>query len=201
MRGENPTDEELLDRYANGDAIAFETFFRRHKGRVFHYALQKVGRGELASEISQDVFLKLHSKIHLYKTNQPALPWFFTIVHNACMDTLRKRTAALALEERLKQTQRLAHTDGDFTSPLESSEERGESRAWSNPISGAFAELSREQQDVLKARVVDEKSFGALAVESGKSEVALRKIYSRAIQKIRALLSGKDDVGGENEPK
>jgi RNA polymerase sigma factor (sigma-70 family) len=199
VAGDCPTDEDLLDRYANGDAQAFETFFHRHRGRVFHYTLKKVGRPEVASEISQDVFLKLHSKIHLYQTHQPALPWFFTMVHNACLDALRKRATASRAQEHLEQVQSQSPVEGSslHAVPSDSDDKAGGTGAWNDLLSGAFEKLSKEQQDILKARVVDEKSFGTLSVESGKSEVALRKIYSRAIQKIRTLLRGTDESGGE----
>jgi RNA polymerase sigma-70 factor (ECF subfamily) len=194
-----PSDEELLEGYAQGDPEAFDAFFVRHRGRVYQYALRKLARPELAAEVSQEVFLKLHSKIHLYRTNAAALPWFFTIVHNACIDALRKASGKTEVAVDLSdlphrnEAQILPSITTGVLSPLE---EGGFDPA--EELSKAVAGLSQEQRAVMQGRLVDEKSFRTLANESGKSEVALRKIYSRALEKLRTLLgSGHKKEGDE----
>jgi RNA polymerase sigma-70 factor (ECF subfamily) len=194
----NESDEELLERYAQGDPYAFEEFFRRHRGRVYQYALQKVLRAELAAEISQDVFLKLHSKIHHYRTNSRALPWFFSIVHNTCIDHIRKRVPESSLQSEVN-----ADEVFELVSSASSHElvrvtvQKDDSSVEKENLTKAIERLPQEQRSVLEGRVIDDKSFAALSLETGKSEVAVRKIYSRAVGKIRSMILGDKVEGGE----
>ena len=64
-------------------------------------------------------------------------------------------------------------------------------------LTKAIERLPQEQRSVLEGRVIDDKSFAALSLETGKSEVAVRKIYSRAVGKIRSMILGDKVEGGE----
>ena len=198
LKREAPSDEELLEGYAQGDPEAFESFFVRHRGRVYQYALKKLTRPELAAEVTQDIFLKLHAKIHLYKTNAAALPWFFTIVHNACVDALRRNSNRVEISMEIED--RAVHDDtmlpGVAAIPSVGFSESAAGQR-DEALIKAVSSLSKEQRSVVEGRLVEEKSFRILADESGKSEVALRKIYSRALEKIRTLLLGQPRQKGD----
>ncbi|MBM3382877.1 MAG: sigma-70 family RNA polymerase sigma factor [Betaproteobacteria bacterium] len=193
-----PSDEELLEGYAQGNPEAFEAFFVRHRGRVYQYALKKLLRPELAAEVSQEVFLKLHSKIHLYKSNSAALPWFFTIVHNTCVDALRRNSGRIELswegESAIEGSASSSLHKSGVSSLVISDPQAGQH---DEAISKAVSELSMEQRTVVQGRLLEEKSFRTLADESGKSEVALRKIYSRALEKLRTFLLGQAPRKGD----
>ena len=190
------SDEELLDRYAQGEHLAFEVFFHRHRGRVYHYISKKVNQPELAAELSQDVFLKLHSKIHLYKSNSPALSWLFTIVFNTCVDSWRKngknfpRTLPLHEDSLSINQSEMISTDQNWQNIKDSVSEN-------ENLNCAVKNLSAEQRTVLEGRILEDKSFTLLSQQLGKTEVALRKIYSRAIQKLRSALERRDEGDGK----
>lgn len=61
-----------------------------------------------------------------------------------------------------------------------------------DPSAAVLASLSAEQRQVVELRVFEEKSFKEMAQATGKSEVALRKIYERARQKMRRFWDGED---------
>jgi RNA polymerase sigma-70 factor (ECF subfamily) len=52
-------DEELMNRYRDGDAHAFEVLYTRHKGPLYRYLLRQCGAAALAEELFQDVWMKL----------------------------------------------------------------------------------------------------------------------------------------------
>lgn len=178
------SDEKLLERYAQGDVQAFEQFFVRHQGRVYHYALKKLREPQSAAEVTQDVFVKLHAKIHQYHFNERALTWFFSIVHNACVDEIRRATKRnqSGFSESLIQ-----HQVNQKNDVREKSTEGEDLWSLSN-VEQTLGRLSFEQRKILEQRVMNEKSFRQISHESGKSEVALRKLYSRAVEKLRFLL-------------
>jgi len=179
------TDEQLLERYAQGDAQAFELFFVRHRGRVYHYALKKLQRPEVASEIVQDVFLKLHAKIHQYRSGEPALSWFFTIVHNACVDEARRWAKATQVMHSTDYSAEQIAAAPDASAAQEADV--------LSALGHSLDQLSLEQRSLLEQRIMQGKSFRQISHESGKNEVALRKVYSRGIEKIRRWFAALDD--------
>lgn len=173
------SDEELLDQYHAGDAEAFRSFYRRHAGRVLGYLQLKGLNAQAAEEVRQEAFLRLHHSIHRYESGRPALPWFFAIVHNCLIDSVRQSQSLLKMKSawQNKGAETVTVQDhGDKEDP------------WAELLNS----LSAEQRQVVELRVFEEKSFKEMAQATGKSEVALRKIYERARQKMRVFWNGED---------
>ena len=42
-QNDNPSDEDLMERYRDGDAGAFDVLYGRHKGGVFRYLARQCG--------------------------------------------------------------------------------------------------------------------------------------------------------------
>ncbi|HET9239229.1 MAG TPA: RNA polymerase sigma factor [Oligoflexus sp.] len=175
---DNRSDETLLDLYFAGDADAFKVFFERHAGRVVGYAMSKGLRQEIALEVRQDAFLRLHRSIHTYEKGRPALPWFFTIVHNCVIDALRQVKQLGNLRSQMIGERGTPGVVTGTDSLIDST--------------GTLASLSEEQRKVFEMRVFNELSFAEISVETGKTEVSLRKVFERARRKIQGILSGSD---------
>lgn len=174
------TDEQLLDAYFGGDSEAFHTFYKRHAGRVIGYATSKGLSQEVAVESCQEAFLRLHRFIHKYQKGRPALPWFFTIVHHSVMDTLRQqRQTSKVTAQFTDHARQIPHTHqaSSVSTPAKAEE-----------TTLALDMLSPEQQSVVRMHAIQDLSFREIATVTGKSEVALRKIFERAKVKLRALM-------------
>jgi len=53
------SDEELMMRFAGGDAAAFDVLYARHRGGVFRYLLRQCQNRATAEELFQDVWMNL----------------------------------------------------------------------------------------------------------------------------------------------
>jgi len=53
------SDEQLMLAYRDGDAGAFDTLYRRHKGPVYRYMLRQCRNAGVADELFQDVWMNL----------------------------------------------------------------------------------------------------------------------------------------------
>jgi RNA polymerase sigma-70 factor, ECF subfamily len=173
-----PTDEELLQRWARGQAKAFDQFAHRHAGRVKAYAMRKGIAREEADDVLQDVFLKLHRHMHTYEPERAALPWFFTLVHNTCLDRLRARQRS-PLQGRREEM------------PMEKIAEKSDTHVQerSDELKVLLANLTQEQRSVVEMRVVEELSFEEMQARTGKSAVSLRKAYSRTLALLKETFS------------
>jgi RNA polymerase sigma-70 factor (ECF subfamily) len=87
---ENRTDTELIDKALNGDHIAFAALVDRHYLTVYRYAFKWCGTREDAEDITQEVFIKLADKIHLFDRRAKFTTWLYRITANCAMDLARK---------------------------------------------------------------------------------------------------------------
>src|SRR5579859_7777043 len=86
-----PTDEELLGRYRNGDEASFRTLVRRHQRGLFNFALRQVRTHSTAEDIVQEVFVRVVQNVETFKEEARFTTWAYTIARNLCIDHLRKR--------------------------------------------------------------------------------------------------------------
>lgn len=160
--------------YANGNLSAFQTLYQRHKSRIFGFLLKKLRNKEEAEEVFQSVFVKLHTSREKYYEEIPFLPWVFTIARNALIDHVRKH-------DTYKK-----HTDS-YTEHLTFN---------SNEISNnhdfdidQLSCLTSSQRDALSLRFNDGLTFREIAAQTQTSVVNSRQIISRAIKKLRSLMT------------
>lgn len=85
---DDPTDEELMDRYTAGDVAAFDALFRRFCPRLVRFLVPYVGAAQ-AQDVAQVTFVKVHENRHRYKAGAPVASWLFTIAKNTALDHLR----------------------------------------------------------------------------------------------------------------
>src|SRR5262245_22753858 len=84
------SDEALMERYANGDAAAFEALFQRYELRAFSYFVKRTGSRDRAQDLYQELFLRVHRARHAFDPGREFAPWFFHIAHHLLIDDERR---------------------------------------------------------------------------------------------------------------
>src|SRR5574343_1651229 len=84
------SEEELMALYQDGSEDAFNLLYKRNSDKIYGFLLNKVRDEQVANEIFQSTFLKLHKGRHLYNKDLPFLPWLFAICRNTLSDYFRK---------------------------------------------------------------------------------------------------------------
>ena len=88
-----PTDGELLQRVASGDAGAFELLYRRYARPVFGLALRRLRDRMRAEDAVQETFAAVWRSARTYRPERgPGAPWIYTVARNAIVDRARHRT-------------------------------------------------------------------------------------------------------------
>jgi RNA polymerase sigma-70 factor, ECF subfamily len=90
--GEQVADEQLMLRYRDGDASAFETLYGRHRGGVFRYVLRQVGLRSSAEEVFQEIWMKIISSRARYRVEARFATFLYHIAHNCVVDHFRRKT-------------------------------------------------------------------------------------------------------------
>jgi len=96
------TDDYLMQQFQNGDRDAFTHLVHRHKRDVFRFVLSKVKESELASDLTQDVFVKMFKSAELYQPTGKFRSWLFLMAQNICIDYYRKQQKASILSLHTK---------------------------------------------------------------------------------------------------
>jgi RNA polymerase sigma-70 factor (ECF subfamily) len=101
-RGERPADDRsLLAALRRGTPEAAEALFERFHGKVYNLAMSILKNPSDAEEATQDVFLTVIQKAHMFKGNSALYSWIYRICVNACLMRLRgkRRAETVSIEE------------------------------------------------------------------------------------------------------
>ena len=85
---------------ARGEAGAFDEVFRRYAARIFGYLHHMTRDRELARDLVQETFLRVHRARERYDAGRPFKPWLFRIAANLCADARRSWLEKLARRTR-----------------------------------------------------------------------------------------------------
>jgi RNA polymerase sigma-70 factor, ECF subfamily len=86
-----PVLADELARARSGDLAAFGQLITRHERSVYSLALRIVGGADIAQDLAQEVFMKLHSKISSIESNEHLTFWLRKVTTHRAIDHLRRR--------------------------------------------------------------------------------------------------------------
>jgi RNA polymerase sigma-70 factor (ECF subfamily) len=90
------SDAEIIQLIRLGDDRAFSALYHRHKEDLFHYCYHILLDTNLATEATQDAFVRAHTALPTLQKPEAVKSWLLTIARNACYGLLRKKkTVAL----------------------------------------------------------------------------------------------------------
>ena len=91
----------LMQRYASGDEAAFEELHARHAPRLRGFLVSLTRNPDLAEDLVQSTFERMHRFRRTYAPGAPVLPWLLVIARRCFYD--RQRGARVRCE-RLTRT-------------------------------------------------------------------------------------------------
>lgn len=84
------SDAQMMLRFRAGDLGAFETLFLRHSRAIVNFAYRFVRNREIAEELAQDIFLRVHDAAPMYRAEARFTTWLYRIATNVCLNELRR---------------------------------------------------------------------------------------------------------------
>jgi len=84
------SDKGLLEAHRGGDGQAFAELVRRHGPSVLGYLRKMTGDADLAEDLFQETFRRVHEKAHTLKTDR-FKPWLFSIATRLALDGFRRK--------------------------------------------------------------------------------------------------------------
>jgi len=183
--------EALVKRAQAGDQAAIGAIYDRLAGRVYRFALFRVGSRADAEDLMQRTFLKMIESLPRYQSRGiPFEAWFFRLARNSVIDHLRTRRSPQPL-------QTLATRDSAGPGPEESAELAMEFQR----LDTALRELTPLQQDVIGYRFMADLSAREIGLVIGKREATVRALQFRALQALRRSLASDPVVPEMPDPR
>ena len=81
--------EALVEACRAGDADAFERLFDRYKDYVYSVAIHTISDPAAAADVTQEVFLKLLTRIRQYRGEAGFETWLYRVTVNTALDARR----------------------------------------------------------------------------------------------------------------
>lgn len=95
---------EIIEACRLGDRDAFRALYDVYKDRVYSISLYFFhGDPAMASDVSQQVFLKLITSIGQFRGDAGFSTWLYRLVVNACLDAARRSKPNVTLSEEFSK--------------------------------------------------------------------------------------------------
>jgi RNA polymerase sigma-70 factor (ECF subfamily) len=89
-------ERELVRAAQDGDLVAFEQLYRDNVRRIFALCYRLAGNGDLAEELTQDVFVRAWQKLPSFRGDSALSTWLHPLAINVALSERRSRRRRLA---------------------------------------------------------------------------------------------------------
>ncbi len=160
--------QSLEARFADGCEQALNEAVALYGQPLLRYCHHILCDYHDAQDAVQTTFIKAYDNHKRFQPGTSLSAWLYRIAYTTCVDMLRRRRLQLMSPPP-------AAVDPDYI---------GED------VRRALNTLTPEQRALVYSRVIEQRSFDALAVIYGKPAATLRKRYERARKKLAQALAG-----------
>jgi RNA polymerase sigma-70 factor, ECF subfamily len=96
---QDSVDARVIRACQAGDREAFRLLFEAYKDRVFSIARYSLGDEAAADDVTQQIFVKLFTRIGQFRGESEFTTWLYRLVINSCLDERRSRRRFLPAAE------------------------------------------------------------------------------------------------------
>jgi len=181
------TDQVLLARYRKGDREAFAELVIRYQRPIYNAALWVLHKPEDASDVAQDVFLKVAERLDEYDGQHKFFSWIYRIAVNEALNRLRRNGREEALDEDVELP------DSDRSNP----ERRAGEAEVARRIRSALMRMSIADRTVLTLRHFSECSYQEIGQILEIDDKTVKSRLFEARQRLRRMLEDLQPDGHE----
>lgn len=183
-------DRTLVAMVTNGDSVAFDALFARHREMIHSTLLKFTGNSDDVEDLMQEAFMKAFLKIGLYDPKYDFGAWIYTIARNTFIDFNRLRKSNALNPQNLPldssdTTQLSAPTPEDC---IINAQQRAQ-------IERYVSMLPKGYRQLFELRFIDEYSYEEIAE---KLEMKLGTVKTR-IFRVRNMMCRLITEGERND--
>ena len=175
---DNLDERALVDACLAGQAGAFELLVERHRRSVYQLCYRFVGNHEDASDLSQDVFVRVYRGLRHFRGQSSLATWLYRIGVNVCLN----RVSAKAQPSEAIADRQFVDVCAESPSERILRAERGAR------VRAAIARLPKKQRATLILRMYHDMSHQEIADVLGSSVGAVKANFFHALGNLKKLL-------------
>lgn len=181
------TDEkQLISNYQAGDEKALEQLIALHLQPIYRFIYRSIGRPEEASDLTQEVFVKLWKNIDRYNPDQNFKTWLYKIARNTAIDWLRKKkTLNFSHLEPADSAENFEATIPDPEPLPDKIFEQKELGVW---LEKALDQIPTDYKTILLLHLNDQLTFEEIAEVVDKPMNTVKSQHRRALIALRKYL-------------
>ena len=170
------TDEKLMQRYARGDAKAFDQLYARHRGPLYRYFIRQVKNPATANDLYQGAWEKIIRARDRYRPSSPFTMWMYAIAHNHLIDHFRSLRPAGVVETEILPD----HNPGPDQGVIDGEE--------SEQLRAGISALPQEQRTALLLKLETGLKIGEIATVTGVSTETVKSRLRYAVNNLKRSL-------------
>ena len=192
-------DLALVEQAKAGDGEAFRALVVRHQRKVYAVALGIVKDPDLAWDVAQEAFVRVHRHLAEFKGDAAFTTWLFRIASHLAIDAVRKERRSQKDElDDVRDADVAEGAEGILSTALgQDPRENALRRELAGKIQEALEMLPVIHREILVLREVEGLSYEELAARLGiqKGTVMSRLFHAR--KKMQALLARYAGLSGD----
>jgi RNA polymerase sigma-70 factor, ECF subfamily len=195
------SNEEIIQRAADGDQAAWDTIVRTYWRKVFNVAYRFVGTYEEAEDLTQEIFLKVFRSLGTFDCRANFQTWLISVSRNFCIDRYRS-----GRRDRQVFAREVDAATVQAEAPGMSPHARVELQDRVALLREALRALSPALRAAVLLRDVHELSYQEIAEQLGIAEGTVksrinrgRAELARQIEAVRAKTEGASPFSGERK--
>jgi RNA polymerase sigma-70 factor (ECF subfamily) len=189
MKGNIPkinNDSELIRQFKNGDVKGYNEIVRKYQKQVYWVIRKMVLDHDEADDITQEVFIKVHSALKDFREESNLFTWLYRIATNYSINHLKKvKTRSTVSVEIVAEA---------LESNEKGTDERIDEVQRRKILEEAIDTLPAQQRAVFDLRYYDQLPYDEIAGILGKSVGGIKANYFHAVKKIGECVKGKIEL-------
>jgi RNA polymerase sigma-70 factor (ECF subfamily) len=184
-------DKELIKRCQRGDLGAYEDLIVLYGKRIFNICYKLLGDYHNASDITQEVYIKIYRNIKKFKFNSSLWTWIYSIVTNSCKDYYRKNNKSInivSIDEEKEEGNVIEIIDREnyIEDILIKKYEK-------ELIGNTISKLKYEYKEIIVLKDIYGYSYDEISSMVDISMGTVKSRLSRAREKLKKLLENNDE--------
>jgi RNA polymerase sigma-70 factor, ECF subfamily len=187
-------DSILIERFQNGDKVAFDALVQKHQARAYQYAFRLTRNPDDAADVVADAFVRVYRALQTFKGDSAFTTWLYRIETNCFLDMRKKKNArpTTSLDSALNLG------DGEVELQVEdngpTAQEEAERSQRLSAVEEAVQKLPEYQRAMIIMYHAESMSYEEIAEALNLPIGTVKSRLNRARLSLRQLLEPQSDM-------
>ncbi|MFA7228301.1 MAG: RNA polymerase sigma factor [Melioribacteraceae bacterium] len=178
------SDFELINRYLNGDEVAFNLIVKKYQKKIYWHARQMLGNHLDADEVTQEVLIVLYKKLKSFNFQSSLFTWIYKIVSTRSLNQIRRKKIKgfFSLDDPENKIE--VEDSADIIEDIVNREKLEQ-------VDKILQKIPPKQREIFIMRNYEQHTYEEISKITGKSVGGLKANYFHALKKVLELTNEK----------